>query len=220
VDLRTQGTREERTQQADGAGAQDEHAIAPRQGGGPDRPQRVRAGLDQGAGHRVDRVGQGMQSAGRDRQLIGERSGPATADADLRPVLAEVLAAAQAAVTAPTPEHRVARRSAADPALVHALAHGRDGPPPLVSQAHGVASVALVEVCHVAREELDVRAAQPDAFDVHHDLTRQGDRRWDVLHGARSWSADDERPHRRCRPSVVGARFAALGRAGIDIRPV
>jgi hypothetical protein len=41
-----------------------------------------------------------------------------------------------------------------------------------MSEAHGVASVALVEVRHVTREELDVRATQADSVDVHDHLTR------------------------------------------------
>ena len=107
-----------RGQQADGAGADDEQSLAGRDGGGLDGAQRVATGLDHRARGVVDVVGQAQERAGRDTELLGERAGVAAADADLGPVLAHVVAPAEAASARSAAEHGVARDAAADPAVL------------------------------------------------------------------------------------------------------
>ena len=65
---------------------------------------------------------------------------------------------------------------------VHAGADRGHPAGPLVAQPHRVAGVALVQVGHLAGEELDVGAADADPLDVHHHLAGRSDRRCDVLH--------------------------------------
>ncbi len=55
--------------------------------------------------------------------------------------------------------------------------------------------VALFEVGHVAGEELDVGAADADAFDVHDDLSRDRDRLRDIFHRTPVGAAEDVGAH-------------------------
>ena len=60
-----------------------------------------------------------------------------------------------------------------DPRRIDALPHLGDHARPLVAEAHRVRRVALVEVGHLAGEELDVGAADADPFDVDDRLARR-----------------------------------------------
>ena len=68
---------------------------------------------------------------------------------------------------------------------------------PLVSEPHRELGLAVVQVGHLAGEELDVGATDADPVDVDHDLARGGRRRRDVLRPRLSGRGHDERPHRR-----------------------
>ena len=145
----------------------------------PRRAQRVAARLDQRAEHaRRRRPGSACSDAGRHGDLLGQRAGPAAADADLVPVLAHVLAARAAAAADAAAEHRVARDPPAEPGRVDAGADARR-PCPHHSwpEPHRVRGVALVQVGHLAGEELDVGAAHADPLDVDDDLARGRHRR-------------------------------------------
>jgi hypothetical protein len=62
--------------------------------------------------------------------------------------------------------------------------------------ADRVLRMAAVQVSHLTREELDIRAADPRALHVDHDLAGAGLGRRDVLHLRTVRTRDDERPHR------------------------
>ena len=165
--------REQRDEQADRARPEHQQPVPRRQRRRPDGPQRVAARLDQGPGRRVDRVRQRVQRRGRHqpaarpgrratRRGCRSRSGPRTRAAP-----------AQAAAAPAAAEHGVAGDPPADPGLVDAVADGGDGPAPLVPEPHRVFGVALVQVGHLAGEELHVGAAHTDPLDVDHDLARR-----------------------------------------------
>ena len=145
-------------------------------------------------------------------QLLGEGSGPVAADPDLVAVRAHVLAAAAAQPAVSAAEHRVAGDPSSEPARVDAVADRAHDAHPLVAEPQREVRVTLVQVGHLAGEELDVGAADADAMDVDDDLPGPRDRRLDLEHGRLVRCRDDERPHRISR-DVVTARPGAAGAA-------
>ena len=111
-----------------------------------------------------------MQRADRHGQLLGQRTRTAAADPDLLPVLADVLVTPPAPAAHAVAEHGVAHHPAADPRRVDAVADAGDRARPLVPEAHRVGRVPLVQVGHLAGEELHVGAADADPLDVDDDL--------------------------------------------------
>jgi hypothetical protein len=170
-------------QQADRARAEYQRAVAGSGAGGQGGAQRVAARFDQGSAHRVDAVGQCVQRRRRHGQLLGERAGASAADADLLAVGADVLEPAPAAAAPPAAEHGVAGDPAPEPGVVDAVAERGHRARPLVAQPQRVVGVAVVQVLHLAGEELDVGAAHADPFDVHDDFARLGPGRLDQLDG-------------------------------------
>jgi hypothetical protein len=153
-----------------------------------------------------------VQRGGRDGQLLGQRTVAATADADLLPLLAHMLVPAPAAPADPVAEHRVAHDAAPDPGRVDAVAHGGDGARPLVAQPHREARVPLVQVGHLAGEELHIGAAHPDPLDVDDHLPRSRLRGRYLLDRALQRSGEDEGPHRR---RAQGLTHAAPDRSAL-----
>ena len=80
---------------------------------------------------------------------------------------------------------------------------------PLVPEPQRVAGVSLVQVGHLAGEELDVGAAHARRGATSTTTSPGfGDRSGDVLHGTLARAGHDERPHRADRPSRASARPA------------
>ena len=195
MDLGARGAQEHRGEQADRARAEDQRAVAGADARGLGGAQRVAAGLDERAEDGVDAVGQRVQRRHRNGDPLGQRTRQVAPDADLLPVRADVLVAAPAAVAGAVTDHGVAHGPAAHPARVDALAHGADPPAPLVPEAHRVAGVALVQVRHLAGEELDVRAAEADPLDVEDHAADGGRRRLDIEDGRLAPAGHDEGSH-------------------------
>jgi hypothetical protein len=132
----------------------------------------------------------------------------APADAQLLPGFADMLVSAPAAAAGAAAEHGVAGDPAADPARVDPLARRRDGPGPLVAEPDRELGVAVVEVGHLAGEELDIGPAHPGPLDIDDDLTGPRDGRVDLLDASLPRGGDHEGPH-RCgahRPDDVMGR--------------
>ncbi len=136
-----------------------------------------------------------QECTGRDTELLGERAGIAAPDADLGPVLADVVTSAEAASTRSAAEHGVARDATTDPAVLRVGADGRDGAAPLVSWSHGVGGVSLSQVLHLAAEELGVGATDADPRHVDHDVVRPGLRVGNLLHFGPAGAGQDEGVH-------------------------
>ena len=119
----------------------------------------------------------------RDRYGHCSARAPGTpSDADLEPVRADVLVPLGTAGSAAA-EHGVARDAAADPPRVDARRRrAATVPAPLVAEPHRIRRVTLVQVRHLAGEELDIGAAHADALDVDDDLSWTRDRAGDLLH--------------------------------------
>ena len=151
----------------------------------PAPTQRVAAGLHERAEHGVDRVGKDVQRRGRYGQLLGQRAGTAPADANLLPVLTDVLVAPSAAATGAVAEHGVAHDPATDPCRVHAVTDAGTVPAHSCPRRIGYAA-SPVKVGHLAGEELHVGAADADALHLDDDLARGRDRGRHLLHLAAS----------------------------------
>ena len=125
-----------------------------------------------------------MQRRDGDQQLLGEGTWPAAADADLEAVRADVLTPVGQRGQLPQPSivSPVTRRPshAASPSLDPAPSATTE-PAPLVAEPHRVGRMPLVQVGHLAGEELDVGAAHAHALDFHDHLSRPGDGRRDLL---------------------------------------
>ena len=199
---------EHRDQQPDRPRAQDEHPVVRAQPGSLGRAEGVAARLDQGAERGVDRGGQGVQRGDGHGELFGERTGAPAADAQLLPGFADMLVSAPAAAAGAAAEHGVAGDPAADPGRVNPLAGRRDGPGPLVAEPDRELGVAVVEVGHLAGEELDIGPAHPGPLDVDDGLAGPRDGRGDLLDAGLPRGGDHEGPH-RCgahRPDDVMGR--------------
>ena len=92
VHLDAAGQRELRGEQADRAGAEDQQALTGLEVRRPHRPQAVAGGLDERGGGDADVLGDRVGESRGDQHLLGERTRPAVADADLEPVGADVVA--------------------------------------------------------------------------------------------------------------------------------
>jgi hypothetical protein len=189
--------RDERHEQADGAGTEHQESRARRHRRALDAAQGIAAGLDQRAELGADGVRQRHERGLRHRQALGDRARPAVADADLEAVVAEVLASTATARADAAAEHGVAGDAPAQPRGVDTVADHRDRAAPLVADAQRVGRVSGVQVGHRAEEELGVGAAHPHALDVDDHLTRSGLRIVDVLHLPASGAGDDEGSHQR-----------------------
>lgn len=132
--------------------------------------KRAAAGFDERTRHRVKGIGQ--DAPGRDRygDLPGQRAGPTIADADLGAVLADVLMPARAMPAGAVADHGVAHDAAADPGRGDVGGDGGYPSAPLVPEAHRAGSVSLVQVGHLAGEQLHIGAAPTDALDVDDHL--------------------------------------------------
>ena len=121
---------------------------------------------------RVDGVGQPVQRADRNGELLGEGAGPSAADADLLPVL-------RTRAGGPAGSAGRCRRPAwcrpspgGRPTRVDARRPPRPPCRPLVAEPHRVGGVALVQIGHLAGEELHVGAAHADPLHVDDGLAR------------------------------------------------
>lgn len=93
--------------------------------------------------------------------LSAKEPGRPPADADLLPILAGVLPTSAAASAGPVPEHGVADDPAADLGRVDPGTDLRDPAAPFVPEPDRVGGVALMQMRHLAGEELDIRAPDP-----------------------------------------------------------
>ena len=164
-------------EQADRAGPQHQQAFSRCEPGAAQRTQRVATGLDERADSRFQICGQGVQRRGRHHQLLRERAGETASNAHLVTELADVLVTAQAAPAHSAAQHGVAGDPSAEPGLVDAGPDRRHDAAPLVAEPHRERGLAVVQIAHLAGEELDVGAADPDPLHVDHHLTGGGDRR-------------------------------------------
>ena len=99
---------------------------------------------------------------------------------------------------APAPaaaDHRVAGDAPAQPAGVHTGPERGDHAGPLVSRPQRVRRRAVVQVAHLAVEQLRVSTTEADALDVDDDLPGRRDRGRDVLHLGLVRPGEDQRPH-------------------------
>ena len=140
--------------------------------------------------------GSGTQRPHGHRQLLRQRARPAEPDADLVAVRAEVLAPARAARARPAAEHRVAGHPTADPRRIDAVPDRRHGAGPLVADPDRIRRLVRVQVGHLARVELDVRAADTGPVDVDDHLAGPGLRPRQLAHLRDAGTGDHERPHR------------------------
>ena len=108
-----------------------------------------------------------------------------------------MLALRSAAVAVAATEHRVADDPPADPRPIDATARCGDGSAPFVPEPHRIGGVPVVQVGHLAGEELHIGATHAHAGDVHHDLAGLRGRSLHVLHRAFPGSGHDEGLHRR-----------------------
>ena len=136
-----------------------------------------------------------MQRHRRHSDLLGQRTVATGADADLLPVLADVRVAAATTPAHAVAQHGVASDPHADPGPVDAIPDAGDPAGPLVSDSHRVPREALFEIGHLARVELHVRAAQPDALDVDDDFAGGRGRRRYVVHSALPGAGQYVRTH-------------------------
>jgi hypothetical protein len=190
------GQREQRDEQADGAGAQHQDPLPRPQRRAPERAQGAAARLDQRARDLVDHIGQRVQRGDRHGHPLGERAGEAAPDPDLVPGLAHVRPAAPAASARAAAQHGVAGGAPAHPARVDVVADGADGSAPLVAEPHRVRGVALMQVSHLTGEELDIGAAHADALDVDDHLPPPRYRIGNLGDLSPARAGDDERSHR------------------------
>ena len=206
------GQRELRDEQRHGARAEDQQRVA--------RPERRRLDGAQGAAGRLDHrprrradaVRQGAQRRDRHRQLLREGAGPPAADADLEAVFADVLPPGAAAVAVAAAEHGVTGDPLARPGRIDPVPDRGHGAAPFVAEPHRVRRVALVQVGHVAGEELDVGPAYAGPLDVHHHLAGCGHRWLDLGHGELARAGEYERSH--APPSRPGGPAGSGPHAG------
>ena len=153
--------------------------------GAPHRAQRVPAGLDHRAGGVVD-ARRGARPARRParraarparpacRRGCRPRCGPRTRAGDRTGSDGSARSPSIVSPATRRPSH-----AASTP-----LPTARDHAAPLVPEPHRVGGVAVVQVRHLAREELHVGPAHADASDVDDDLAGPAERRLDLLHRA------------------------------------
>ncbi len=97
-----------------------------------------------------------------------------------------------------TAEHGVPGDAAAEPGGVDAVADLGDRPHPFVTDPHRVGRDAIMEVLHLAGEELHIGAADPGAVNVDDHIAGGGDR---ALH----------LPHLRVPGPVTTSALIAVG---------
>ncbi len=129
--------------------------------------------------------------------MLSERAGPAIANADLIPVGADVLPAAEAPGAVAAAEHGVAGDPAPDPGLVDPITNGGDGSGPFMPNPDGVLRLTGFQVRHLAGEELDVGAADAGPFHVDDDPAGPRLGRGDVPDLGLAGPSDDEGAHYR-----------------------
>ena len=103
-----------------------------------------------------------------------------------------------AASADPVPEHRVAHHAPADPRRVDAVTNRRDRAGPFVAEPHRKPRLTLVQIGHLAGEELDVRTAHPHPFDVDDRLAGSRHRNGHLLDRALPRRSQHEGPHGGC----------------------
>ena len=157
--------------------------------------RRVASRLDERGRSDADVLGDLVGEPRRNEHLLGERSRPVAADADLVAVRADVVVAGAAVFASAATEHRVAGDALAEPRLVGGIADCDYAPGPLVAEAQREARVALLDVRHLAGVELDVGAADADPFDVDEQLSGSRDRIRHLLDRRLARRRDDERAH-------------------------
>src|SRR6266536_2947598 len=116
---------------------------------------------------------------------------------------------------APAPaaaQHGVAGDPAAHPGRVDALADRGDRPAPFMSWPHRIFRVALVQVGHLAGEELDIGPADAGQLDVDDGLAGSGRGARDVRDDGLPRAGDDESSH-DVADSATGEIPAAKKRA-------
>ena len=178
-----------------------------------DRAKGRARGLDQRTGIQIHLIGEPAQGHLGKQEALRERAGQTIADAELEPVLADVMLPGAAPVTPAAPDHRVAGDERTGPARVDAIAGLADATAPLVADPNGIRGGAVVQVRHRAGEQLDVGAAdaRPDHVDDHVAIRRV--RLGDLGDGRRSRTGDEEGSHRAVLYHVAGSR--ARPRAGV-----
>ena len=155
----------------------------------------VAAGLHESAEHGVDAVREEVQRRRRDREVFGQRASATAADPHLGAAFAHVLHASSAAAAGAVTEHGVAHHASAEPCRVHTVADRFDDPTPFVAEAHRIVRVALVQVGHVAGEELRIGAADADTLHRGQYLAVSRRRGGDVLHATLAWPGQHIRLH-------------------------
>jgi len=166
-------------QQADGAGARDQHAIAGAHAGPAAGPDADRQRLHQRAGLVGERVGQGEGEVLVDRDVVRERAVDRRRPEE-HDVPAEVVPARPALAAAPTRHARLERHAIAD-GVAGGVLPERDHPAGgLVAQHerrphHGRADPAVLVV-------VDVGPAHAHRRDLDQDLAQPGRRHRPLLH--------------------------------------
>jgi hypothetical protein len=89
-------------------------------------------------------------------------------------VRADVTVSRAAAAAVAAAEHRVTGDAGAVPGFVDTAANRRNDTAPLVAGAQRETGLPLLEVGQLAGEQFKISAADPDAMNVHDDLTRGG----------------------------------------------
>ena len=193
---RPAGRGEQRHQQPDRAGPEHQHPLAGVQVGRPDRAQGVAPRLDEGARGGVDAVGQGCS------EVTGTASCSARAPAK-PPRMPTSNRSAHTCWWPPRQRRHRPQPSMVSPVTRRPTQSRSPRRRPTATVPHhswprrsGKLRVALVQVGHLAGEELDVRAADADPLDVDDHLTRprprSGRRPGRRPHRGRG---DDEGPH-------------------------
>ena len=137
VDLGSGGPGEHRDQQADGAGTEDQHAVAGLQGGRRAQRRALPPGSTRAPSSGVDGVGEPVERGDRNGELLGQ--GARDVRRGCRPPAGSRTRAGAPAGTArqrPSAQHGVARHPAADPRRVGAVPDCGHRAAPLVAEAH------------------------------------------------------------------------------------
>src|SRR4029079_12352897 len=117
-------------------------------------------------------------------------------DPHLEAIRAEMLASRAAAFAPAAPQHGVAGHPPPEPRRVDALADRGDRAGPFVPDPDRIGGLTGGEVGHLAREELDVGPADPDALDLYDARARSARRHFDRPDLGRARTRDHECPHR------------------------
>jgi len=151
---------------------------------------RIREWLDEGAGARVDSLGQGHQVLGGDRHALREASRKVHADEP--PLRAQVPLVPRAACACTTRKERVHRNATADPLVTGAASRSYDRPRELMAHDEGWYAVR-----HAANVALHFGTTDSHRLRGHEHLAVAGPRLGHRLDRHLPGTVPDQRSHRR-----------------------